>query len=100
MNITNDYPYQYGINCEIKIRVVAGPSHDKYRTLWTQICTADKKTCGGAITERYSKPCVITFKPDDTMTGKDWRLKVYTDDKRYIGYSSKFFVDGMLPVCK
>ena len=100
MNITSDYPYQYGINCGIKIKVVAGPSHDKYRTVWTQICSADKKSCGGAITARYSKPCIITVKPDDTMAGKDWRLKVYTDDKRYVGYSLPFFVDGMLPVCK
>ena len=100
MNISNPSPYQYGINCEIKFRVVYGPSHEKYRTVWTQICSADKKSCGGAITTRYSKPCVITVKPDDTMAGKDWRLKVYTDDKRYVGYSLPFFVDGMLPVCK
>jgi hypothetical protein len=68
-----------------------------YGTVWVDICKADRSSCSGGITK--SNTGAASFKTTMGMAGSSYVLKVYTQDRKYIGYSNTFFVDGMLPQC-
>lgn len=68
-----------------------------YGTVWVDICKADKSSCSGGLTKSNSG--VASFKTNMGMAGKNHVIKVYTQDRKFSGYSNPFFVDGMLPQC-
>jgi hypothetical protein len=75
-----------------------GIPENTYRYVWLEICKADKSSCGGGFSVS-NKGRYYDFRTDASMVGKDWIFKVYTQDRKYTGYSNAFFVDGMLPPC-
>jgi hypothetical protein len=87
---------QIGVNCGVAVEWQSIPN--TYRYVWLQVCKADKTACGGAFTIKNNW-LYMDFRPDTSMAGQEWVIKVYTQDKKYTGYSNKFFVDGMLPPC-
>lgn len=68
-----------------------------YGTVWLQICKDDKSTCGGPFPKSNSG--AASFKTDTSMADQRLVIKVYTQDKKYSGYSNSFFVNGMLMQC-
>ena len=85
------------VNCKSQTRW-NGVSRTQYRTIWLQVCRSDKTSCGGAFSTR-NDGYYYDFRPDISMAGKDWLIKVFTQDKKYIGYSNVFSINGMLQPC-
>ena len=88
-------PKQLGPGCDLEMMWLDVPS--KYRQVWLEVCKPNKNSCGGSFPMRNDG--LHVFKPDASMAGKNWIIKVYTKDKKCIGFSNKFFIDGMLPSC-
>lgn len=84
------------IKCKTKIKWSIIPS--QYANVWLQVCKSDKSSCGGAISVKNSG-IYGEFRADTSMVEKDWVIKLYTNDKKYTGYSNKFTVNGMLQQC-
>jgi len=87
---------QVRVNCKTQVKWSKIP--DNYRTVWLEVCTPDKSLCGGGFPVQ-NKGAYFDFRPNESMVGQDWTVKVTTKDNRYVGFSRPFFVDGMLPSC-
>ena len=92
----NNQEKQFRVNCRTTIKWYGIPQ--SYGTVWLRACRSDKSNCGGDFPISNSGS-YYKFRPDDSMTGHDWVIKVATQDEKYAGFSNSFFVDGMLPGC-
>lgn len=73
-------------------------SKKNYRTVWLELCSPTKSNCGGGYPIKNEGR--FWFVPDPSFYGKDGYVKVYTQDKKHIGISKRFYVNGMLPPCE
>ena len=84
------------VNCQYNVIWQGIPK--SYKNVWLQICKAsNKSSCGGAVAK--SNTGGASYKTDTSMTNQNLVIKIYTQDKKYTGYSKNIFVDGMLMQC-